>query len=127
MLHRVILGSMERFIGVLLEHYDFALPLWLAPLQVKILPVTSRAQEYALEVHEKLNGNYRVEVDLDSDTLGNKIRKAQQEKIPYMVIVGDKEMQNGTLSVRSLKDGDLGSINLDDFIKQLAQDLVNRR
>ncbi len=127
MLHRVILGSIERFIGVLLEHYDFAMPLWLAPVQVKILPVTSRSQEFALEISDKLVAGYRVEVDLNNVTLGNKIRKAQQEKIPYMIILGDREMRNNTLSVRSLKKGDLGSIDLDEFVKILTGDLLNRR
>jgi len=127
MLHRVIVGSIERFMGVLLEHYDFDLPLWLAPVQIRMLPVTSRAQEFALEVSEKLNTTYRVEVDLNNETLGNKIRKAQQEKIPYMVILGDREIKNNTLSIRSLKKGDLGNINLDEFVKVLAEDLLNRR
>ena len=127
MLHRVIVGSIERFMGVLLEHYDFDLPLWLAPVQVKILPVTSRAQELALEVSEKLNTTYRVEVDLNNETLGKKIRKAQQEKIPYMIILGDREIKDNVLSVRSLKKGDLGNVNLDEFVKLLTEDVLNRR
>jgi threonyl-tRNA synthetase len=127
MLHRVILGSIERFMGVLLEHYDFELPLWLAPVQIRILPVTSRAQEFALEIREKIGSGYRVEVDLNNETLGNKIRKAQQEKIPYMVVLGDREIKGNTLSVRSLRKGDIGSIGLDEFIKILAEDLLNRR
>jgi threonyl-tRNA synthetase len=96
-------------------------------VQIRILPVTSRAQEFALEIREKIGSGYRVEVDLNNETLGNKIRKAQQEKIPYMVVLGDREIKGNTLSVRSLRKGDIGSIGLDEFIKILAEDLLNRR
>lgn len=127
MLHRVILGSIERFIGVLLEHYNFALPLWLAPEQVRILPITSRVNDYANEINSKLIDSYRSTVDVNNDTLGNKIRKAQQEKVPYMVIVGDKEEKSKKLSIRSLSDGDLGLMDTEGFINKLTEDTKNRR
>jgi threonyl-tRNA synthetase len=127
MLHRVILGSIERFIGVLLEHYNFALPLWLAPEQVRILPITSRVHDYAHEVNNRLINNYRSTVDVNNNTLGNKIRKAQQEKVPYMIIVGDKEEKNKKLSIRSLTDGDVGLMDIEEFITKLTEDIKNRR
>ena len=116
MLHRVILGSLERFLGVLIEHYAGAFPVWLAPVQAIILPVTDRAHPFAQEVARKLHEeDLRVETDLRNEKLGLKIREAQLQKIPYMLIVGDKEVAARTLSVRQLdgtetKDVPLGGI-----------------
>ena len=100
MIHRVVLGSIERFIGVITEHFAGAFPAWLSPVQVKVLPVTDRAAEYADQVAAQLDQQgFRVEVDHTSNKLGYKIRSAQGEKVPYMLIVGDKDVENGTVSV----------------------------
>ena len=99
MLHRVVLGSIERFIGVITEHFAGAFPAWLAPVQVKVLPVTDRAAEYADQVAAQLDGQgFRVEVDHRSEKIGKKIREATLEKVPYMLVVGDRDMENGTVS-----------------------------
>jgi threonyl-tRNA synthetase len=121
MLHRVILGSLERFLGVLIEHYAGAFPMWLAPVQVILLPITERVHPYALEVAEKLRAaELRVEVDLRPETLRYKIREAQGQKIPYMVVIGDREAAQGTLSPR-LRDGtELKDVPLAEFIPRLA-------
>lgn len=121
MLHRVILGSLERFLGVLIEHYAGAFPMWLAPVQVILLPITERVHPYALEVAEKLRAaELRVEVDLRPETLRYKIREAQGQKIPYMVVIGDREAAQGTLSPR-LRDGtELKDVPLTEFIQRLA-------
>lgn len=121
MLHRVILGSLERFLGVLIEHYAGAFPMWLAPVQVILLPITERVHPYALEVAEKLRAaELRVEVDLRPETLRYKIREAQGQKIPYMVVIGDREAARGTLSPR-LRDGtELKDVPLTEFIQRLA-------
>lgn len=126
MVHRVILGALERFIGVLLEHYDFALPVWLAPTQAVVLPITSDCNDYASEVQEKL-ADYRIEVDTSSETLNNKIRKAQEAKIPYMCIVGKREMEAGKLAVRSRSQGQIGVVDIKEFINILREDIKNRR
>ena len=119
MIHRVVFGSIERFIGVITEHFAGAFPLWLSPVQVKVLPVTERAHAYAKEVNEKLNAaNIRCEADLRSEKLGYKIREAQMQKIPYMLVVGDKEAQDGTVSVRTRSGGDEGVMALDAFLSQ---------
>lgn len=121
MLHRVILGSLERFLGVLIEHYAGAFPMWLAPVQVILLPITERVHPYTLEVAEKLRAaELRVEVDLRPETLRYKIREAQGQKIPYMVVIGDREAAQGTLSPR-LRDGtELKDVPLAEFIPRLV-------
>lgn len=116
MIHRVVFGSIERFIGVLTEHFAGAFPLWLAPQQVVVLPVTDRAGEYADTIAEKLNASdFRVHVDHRSEKLGYKIREAQGMKIPYMVIVGDKDIENNTVSIRHRSGADLGAMSYEDF------------
>lgn len=116
MIHRVVFGSIERFIGVITEHFAGAFPLWLAPVQVKILPVTDRAADYSDEICAKLNkAGFRVEVDHRSEKLGYKIREAQGMKIPYMVIVGDKDIENNTVSIRHRSGADLGAISYEEF------------
>ena len=111
MIHRVLYGSIERFIGILTEHYAGAFPTWVAPVQVKILPVSDKFLDYAKEVAEKLdNEHIRVEVDTRSEKLGWKIREAQKEKVPYMLVVGEKDMNDRTVSVRSRKNGDFGTL-----------------
>lgn len=125
MVHRTILGSMERFFGVLIEHYAGAFPTWLAPIQVQILPITDRHLDYAKEVETSLKeANIRVEVDERSEKLGAKIRDAQIQKIPYMIVVGDKEHEAKTIAVRKRDGQDLGSPPLDEFIKTLKIEIV---
>ena len=122
MIHRVVFGSIERFIGILIEHFAGKFPLWLAPVQVKVLPISDKFQEYAKEVEAKLlEAGLRCEVDRRDEKIGYKIRQAQLEKVPYMVIVGQKEMEAGNLSVRNREEGDLGSMTMDEFLKKLSE------
>ncbi len=119
MIHRALLGSIERFIGVITEHFAGAFPLWLSPVQVKVLPITDRAHEYAREVVRKLDeAGIRVEGDYRSEKLGYKIREAQGQKIPYMLVVGDREAQDGTVAVRTRSGGDEGAVPLEDFLSK---------
>ncbi|WP_454939702.1 threonine--tRNA ligase [Evtepia sp.] len=116
MIHRALLGSIERFIGVITEHFAGAFPVWLSPVQVKVLPVTDRAAEYADQVAAQLTENgFRVEVDHRNEKIGKKIREAQLEKTPYMLVVGDRDMENGTVSPRHRAAGDLGAMSFDAF------------
>ena len=122
MIHRVVFGSIERFIGVITEHFAGAFPLWLTPVQVKVLPVTDRAHEYAKSLTQKLvDAGIRAEDDCRSEKLGYKIREAQMQKIPYMLVVGDRDMENGTVSVRTRKGEDLGAMTLADFSAKLHE------
>ena len=122
MLHRVVLGSIERFIGVITEHFAGAFPAWLAPVQVKILPVTDRALEYARELSDALDGQgFRVEMDDRNEKIGKKIREATLEKVPYMIVVGDRDMENKTVSVRTRAGEDLGAMSLEDFTAKLKE------
>ena len=122
MIHRVVFGSIERFIGVITEHFAGAFPLWLTPVQVKVLPVTDRAHEYAKGLSQKLvDAGIRAEDDCRSEKLGYKIREAQMQKIPYMLVVGDRDMENGTVSVRTRKGEDLGAMTLADFSAKLHE------
>ena len=124
MIHRVVLGSIERFIGVITEHFGGAFPAWLTPVQVKVLPVTDRAAEYADGVAKALDdAGFRVEVDHRSEKLGYKIREAQTMKIPYMVVVGDKDMENHTVSIRHRTGEDLGAMSLDAFAALLKDEV----
>ncbi len=127
MIHRVVLGSIERFIGVIIEHFAGAFPTWLSPVQVKILTITQRADEYAKQVAAALEAQgFRVEVDLRNEKIGKKIREAQLEKDPYMLVVGDKEAESGQVAVRHRSDGDLGVMSLEAFTAQLKE-LVDGR
>ena len=122
MLHRVVLGSIERFIGVITEHFAGAFPTWLSPVQVKILTITDRADEYAKQVAAKLDAQgFRVELDLRNEKIGKKIREAQLEKDPFMLVLGDKEAEAGQVAVRHRADGDLGVMSLDDFTAKLRE------
>ena len=124
MVHRAILGSLERFIGVLIEHYAGAFPLWLSPVQAVIIPIADRHIEYAEQIQNRLvNQGYRVEVDSRSERMNLKIRNAQLQKIPYMLIVGDKELELETASVRLRSGTDMGSMPLSDLISHMDQDL----
>ena len=124
MIHRVVLGSIERFIGVITEHFAGAFPVWLAPVQVKVLPITDRAAEYADQIAEQLDkAGFRVEVDERNEKVGKKIREATLEKIPYMLVVGDRDMENSTVSVRLRSGEDLGAMSLEDFTARIRQDV----
>ena len=127
MLHRAGYGSLERFIGILIEHFGGAFPTWIAPVQVKVIPVTAKNLEYAKSVASAMSeSNIRVEVEEANETLGYKIRKAQMEKVPYMVIVGDKEMNTHSITVRSRKEGDLGTEQLPMFVANLIREIKTR-
>jgi threonyl-tRNA synthetase len=127
MLHRVIFGSIERFIGILTEHYAGAFPMWLAPVQVKVLPISDSAREYAGRVADEIAAaGLRMELDTRNEKIGYKIREAQLQKIPYMLVIGEKEAQSGKISVRSRKSGDLGSMDLAEFIKKAAEEVATK-
>ena len=127
MLHRAGYGSLERFIGILIEHYAGAFPTWIAPVQVKVIPVTEKNLEYAKAVADAMSeSDIRVEVEEANETLGYKIRKAQMEKVPYMLIVGDKEMKSHTVSIRSRKNGDEGSTPVAMFVANLIREIKTR-
>ena len=122
MIHRALLGSIERFIGVITEHFAGAFPVWLHPVQVKVLSVTDRAADYAAEVARQLDAQgFRVEVDGRNEKIGKKIREAQLEKIPYMLVVGDRDMEAGAVSPRHRAEGDLGAMTLEAFSAMLRQ------
>lgn len=126
MIHRALLGSIERFFGVLLEHYAGAFPVWLAPVQARILPILESHHEYANQIAEKLRlHDVYVEVDTRNEKIGYKIREAQMDKVPYMLVIGDKEMESGTVSVRSRKDGDIGSMPVDEFVSRIVEEIKN--
>jgi len=127
MLHRVIYGSIERFIGILTEHFAGAFPTWLAPVQVRVLPISDKHYAYAQNVYGRLLENdIRAELDDRNEKVGYKIREAQLQKIPYMLIVGDKEVEQGTVSLRSRKEGDLGAISLSEFIEKILKEIATK-
>ncbi|AJD26842.1 threonine--tRNA ligase [Clostridium botulinum] len=124
MVHRTIYGSVERFIGILIEQYAGAFPTWLAPVQVKLMNITDAQYDYLKKVEEALKeNNIRVEIDTRNEKIGYKIREAQLEKVPYMLILGDKEVEAGKVAVRSRKDGDLGAISLEEFIEKIKNEI----
>jgi len=127
MLHRVIFGSIERFIGILIEHYGGAFPLWLAPVQVMVLPIADRHLSYASDIKKLLEKEgFRVEVDARNEKIGYKIREAEIQKIPYMLIVGDAEQEKGIVSVRKRREGDIGSFSMAEFIEKLKVEAANK-
>ncbi len=127
MIHRALLGSIERFLGVITEHFAGAFPAWLSPVQVKVLPVTDRAAEYAGEAARKLDAQgFRAEVDGRSEKIGKKIREATLEKIPYMLVVGDRDMEAGTVSVRRRSGEDLGAMSLEQFAALLSDEVEKK-
>ncbi len=132
MLHRVILGSIDRFLGILIEHFAGAFPEWLAPVQVKILTITDRSATYARSVAGRLREEgFRVETDLRNEKIGYKIREARLEKVPYMLVIGDKEADTGAVSVRHREDGDRGIVSLEDFVEgvraSMAPPVIHRK
>ena len=124
-IHRTSLGCYERTLAILIEKYAGAFPVWLAPVQVKLLPIADRHLDYIYEVKKKLeeNGIIRVEVDDRSEKIGYKIREAQLEKVPYMLVVGDKDVENGVVSVRDRRDGDIGSMTVDEFVAKITEEV----
>jgi len=128
MIHRVVLGSIERFIGVITEHFAGAFPLWLTPVQVKILPITDRQHEACGKMLQELtDAGIRAELDDRSEKLGYKIREAQLQKIPYMLVVGDRDLENGTVSVRTRKGDDLGAMSMADFIAKVKEEVKTKQ
>lgn len=127
MVHRALFGSIERFFGVLIEHYAGAFPLWLAPVQVAVLPITDRINEYAESVTRDLKAaGFRAEANLRSDKIGAKIRDAQLQKVPYMLILGDKELEEQKVAVRDRKEGDIGAMPLNEFLEKITAQRVSR-
>ena len=127
MIHRVVFGSIERFIGIITEQFAGAFPTWLAPVQVKLLSITDRASARVQELAAQLDAlGYRVETDLRNEKIGYKIREAQLQKIPYMLVLGDKEVESGTMAVRSRKEGDLGVMTVDAFVEKLRAEVESK-
>ncbi len=127
MIHRVVFGSIERFIGVITEHYAGAFPVWLSPVQVKVMPITDRTADYAKEVAAKLETmGVRVETDLRNEKIGYKIREAQMQKIPYMLVVGDREAEAGAVAVRTRAGVDMGAMPFEDFAAKIGQEIKDR-
>ena len=127
MIHRVVFGSIERFIGIITEHYAGAFPVWLSPVQAMIMPITDRVNDYATELKEKLSAaGVRVETDLRTEKIGYKIREAQMQKLPYMLVVGDKEKEAGTVAVRTRGGVDLGTMPVDEFVAKITAQIKSR-
>ena len=127
MLHRVIFGSIERFIGILIEHYAGAFPTWLAPVQVKILPITDEQKEYACNLANQLKEKgIRVELDDRNEKIGYKIREAQLQKVPYMLVAGAKEQEANLVAVRSRKAGDIGQMKMSEFVEKIQEEIENK-
>lgn len=127
MIHRVIYGSIERFLGILIEHFAGAFPIWLSPIQVIIIPVSEKFNDYAITVAEKLkSSSIRLEIDNSDNSLNKRIRNAEKNKIPYILIVGEKEIKNKKISVRQRGKGDQGVVSLDNFINKISQEIINK-
>jgi len=128
MIHRVVFGSIERFIGILIEHYAGKFPTWLAPLQVKILPITDRNNDYVDALCNELKANgVRCETDKRAEKTGFKIREAQLQKIPYMLVIGDKEMEDGTVTVRFRDSGESKTMERSEFLAMVLDDIKNKK
>ena len=128
MIHRVAFGSIERFIGILTEHYAGAFPLWLAPVQVKIMPITDKQHDYGKKLYDELKKvGVRVELDDRNEKIGYKIREAQVQKTPYMLVIGDREVQDGTVGLRKRGEGDLGAVLFEDFKEQVLEEIKNKK
>lgn len=128
MVHRVVFGSIERFIGILIEHYAGAFPTWLAPVQVKILPISEKYHDYAQKVQAMLEKEgIKVEGDFRAEKIGYKIREARLQRIPYMLVIGQKEEEENKVSVRSREKGDEGIQDLDSFINRIKEDIKDKK
>jgi threonyl-tRNA synthetase len=127
MIHRTAYGSIERFFGILIEQYAGAFPTWLAPVHAKILPISDKFMDYAKEVKAQLEAlNIKVELDGRAEKIGYKIREAQMEKVPYMLVVGEKEVESSTVSVRERQKGDIGSMSIDEISSIILDKIKNR-
>ncbi|MGB5623601.1 MAG: His/Gly/Thr/Pro-type tRNA ligase C-terminal domain-containing protein, partial [Gammaproteobacteria bacterium] len=127
MIHRALLGSLERFFGVLIEHFAGRFPPWLAPVQAVVLNITDRQAEYAGQIAESLkNQGFRAEADLRNEKIGFKIREHTLHRVPYLLVVGDRELESGTVAVRSRSGEDLGSMALQGFVERLAKQVAMR-
>ena len=127
MIHRVVFGSIERFIGILTEHFAGKFPLWLAPIQVNLLTVTEKFADYALEVRNKMRDKgIRCNADIRNEKIGYKIREARNARNAYICVIGEKEVGDNTLQVRSVKEGELGAINTDEFILKLLEEIRSK-
>ena len=128
-IHRTSIGCYERTLALLIEKYAGAFPTWLAPVQVKFLPIADRHLDFAYEVKKKLEarGIWRIEVDDRSEKLGFKLREAQLEKVPYMIVIGDKDVESNAVSVRSRKQGDMGSMSVDDFVNMIVEEVETKK
>jgi threonyl-tRNA synthetase len=128
MIHRAIYGSVERFIGILIEHYAGAFPAWLAPVQARVLSISENNLEHCQQVVKDLKGKgIRAELDVRNEKIGYKIREAQMQKIPYMLVVGDQEMEDGTLAVRSRSTGKQEVLPIDQFAENILEEIASRR
>ncbi|WP_018249037.1 threonine--tRNA ligase [Orenia marismortui] len=128
MIHRAIYGSLERFMGILIEHYAGAFPTWLAPVQAQIIPITDNHIDYSYKVKEELeSAGIRVDVDIRQEKVGYKIREAQVQQIPYMLIIGDDEVESETVSVRDRREGDLGAVKVDEFKEDVLEEVENKK
>ncbi|MCK4259239.1 MAG: threonine--tRNA ligase [Halanaerobiales bacterium] len=128
MIHRVVYGSLERFMGTLIEHHAGAFPVWLSPVQIEVIPVVEKHLEYANEIERKLaEVGIRVEVDARSEKIGYKIRSAQMNQVPYMLIIGDREVEEKTVSVRERRQGDLGGLSLEEFIQRVLKEIEEKK
>ncbi|HCO18602.1 MAG TPA: threonine--tRNA ligase, partial [Tissierellales bacterium] len=127
MVHRTILGSMERFMGILIEHFAGKFPAWLAPVQATVLPISEKFNDYAHEIRRTMEDKgFRVETDDRAEKIGFKIREAQMMKIPYMLVVGEKEIEEGLVSVRKRDEGDLGQMSMEAFIDKLSEEVSKK-
>jgi threonyl-tRNA synthetase len=127
MIHRAIFGSVERFMAILIEHFAGEFPLWLAPVQAKIIPITSSHSVFANDVKSQLeSAGLRAEVDYRAEKMGLKIREAEKQKIPYMIIIGDKEMENQALAVRKRKEGNVGVMSIQEIIERFMKEINHR-
>jgi threonyl-tRNA synthetase len=127
MIHSALVGSPERFFGVAIEHYAGAFPVWLSPVQVKVLPISDKLNAHAEKIVQELKEkNIRVELDDRSESIGKKIREAEMEKVPYMLIIGEKEVEAKSVSVRARNQKDLGSMSLDEFTTKIHDEIKNR-
>jgi threonyl-tRNA synthetase len=127
MVHRVAFGSIERFIGILIEHFAGKFPVWLSPVQVKVMPISERQADYAKTVYESLKAKgIRVKLDDRNEKIGYKIREAQMEKVPYMLIVGDKEAEAGLVAVRRRDKGDVGAVSVEEFTATILQEIADK-
>jgi threonyl-tRNA synthetase len=128
MIHRALYGSLERFLGIILEHFGGFFPLWLAPLQISIMPVSDRFNDFAKEIRDKLAAaGFRVDFDERSEKIGYKIREAEAEKrVPYMLVIGEKEKDTGIFTVRQHKKGNIGEFDLDTFIERVKEERDKR-